>query len=175
MRAAQLPNVLAFFERSLHCHELIAQIGQFIHPEFVLWATSASGVNTTKKCYETLETYGDTILKLAATWLAYDQLESDPKADEKRITSMKDSFVTNLFIFRIGKKLKLSEFMRTKDPDLKTWDPPFTDKAPTFEMVSCTGKNIADCVESLLGSHFLSNNLFRTLQFISNIQLVPLE
>ena len=88
---------------------------------------------------------------------------------------MKNIWITNMFIFRIGKKLKLSEFMRTKDPDLKHWYPPFTDKVPTFEMVSCTGKNIADCVESLLGSFFLSNNLRKTLQFISDIKLVPLE
>jgi hypothetical protein len=73
-RASQLPIVLSFFERSLHCHNLIASIGEFVHPEFVLWATSSQGVNCTKKCYETLETYGDTILKLAATYLAYDRL-----------------------------------------------------------------------------------------------------
>ena len=97
MRAAQLPTILAFFERSLHCQYLIAQVGQKIHPEFVLWATSSNGVHSTKKCYETLETYGDTILKLAATWLAYDQLEKDPTADEKKINDMKNSFNT-LFI-----------------------------------------------------------------------------
>ena len=175
MRACQLPLVLAFFERSLQSQCLIAHLGRFIHPEFVLWATSANGVSSSKKCYETLETYGDTILKLAAVWLAYDRLERDPTATEKQIDTMKNSFVTNLFLFRIAKKLRLSEFMRTKDPDLKQWYPPFTDKAPSHEMVSCTGKNIADCVESLLGSFFLSNNLRKTLQLISDIQLVPLQ
>ena len=176
MRASQLPYVLAFFERSLHSQSLIAKIGHYIHPEFVLWATSANGVQSTKKCYETLETYGDTILKLAATHLAYDQLEADPAADEKKINDMKNSFVTNLFLFRIGKKLNLNEFMRTKDPEPKQWYPPFTDKAAVqYEQVSCTGKNIADCVESLLGAFFLSNNVYKTLRFISDINLVPMK
>jgi len=46
-------------------------MGTVIHPEFVLWATSAPDNKASKKCYETLETYGDTILKLAATLLSY--------------------------------------------------------------------------------------------------------
>ena len=76
-RAQQLPAVCAFFERALYCSQLTAEMGYFIHPEFILWATSAKGLHTTKKCYETLETYGDTILKLAATHLAYDKLQYD--------------------------------------------------------------------------------------------------
>jgi hypothetical protein len=71
-RAAQLPNILAYLERTLQCHALIAELGEPLHPEFVLWATSSNGVRTTKRSYETLETYGDTILKLASTLLAYD-------------------------------------------------------------------------------------------------------
>jgi hypothetical protein len=82
-RASQLPAVCAFFERALYCSQLSAELGYFVHPEFLLWSTSAKGLQTTKKCYETLETYGDTILKLAAVHLAYDKLECDPNASEK--------------------------------------------------------------------------------------------
>lgn len=128
-RAAQLPPVLAFFERALHSQSLIARVGQQIHPEFVLWATSASGVHATKRSYETLETYGDTILKLAATHLAYESLLNDRTADEKKINDRKNAFVTNLYLFRIGHQLGLREFMRSKDSDLKTWEPPFTEKS----------------------------------------------
>ena len=102
MRATQLLPVLAFFEKSLHSQNLITKIGRYIHPEFVMWATSSSGVHATKRSYETLETYGDTILKLAATHLAYDSLESDRSADENTIAHRKDAFITNLFLFRIG-------------------------------------------------------------------------
>ena len=70
-RASQLPIVLQFFEKALYSHQVIAELGPEIHPEFVLWATSAAGIQSTKKSYETLETYGDTILKLAATMLSY--------------------------------------------------------------------------------------------------------
>ena len=66
--------------------------------------------------------------------------------------------------------------MRMKDPDPKKWDPPFSmSSINNEEFLSCTGKNIADGIESLLGAVFLSNNLHKTLQFISDIGLVPME
>ena len=73
-RATQLPAVLSFFERCLNANLLISKLSVYVHPEFAVWATSCQGVHTSRKSYETLETYGDTILKLAATMLAYDTL-----------------------------------------------------------------------------------------------------
>ena len=97
-------------------------------------------MHTPKKCYETLETYGDTILKLGSTLFAYDRLKADPKADENRINFMKSSFITNLFLFRHGIKLRLREHMRISDPDFKKWSPPFTTQAVGEEIITCTGK-----------------------------------
>lgn len=144
--------------------QLIAKVSMYIHPEFAVWATSCPGTQTSKKSYETLETYGDTILKLAATMLAYDVLEKENNANEKTINDMKNSFITNLCLFRLGSQLKLREYMRMKDPDPKKFDPPFSmSSLNNEEYLSCTGKNIADGIESLLGAIFLSNNLHRTL------------
>jgi dsRNA-specific ribonuclease len=88
-------------------HKLIAQIGEPLNPIFVQWATQATATSSSKKCYETLETYGDTILKLAGTLLAYDKYQYDSKADENRVCRLKDSFVTNMYLFKIGKQLGL--------------------------------------------------------------------
>ena len=133
------------------------------------WATQCQGTTISKKCYETLETYGDTILKLAATLLAYNHLESDDRAGESKVARLKDAFVTNMFLFKIGKNLELNKFMRTKDPDPKTWNPAFTTRAASTETLNCTGKNITDGVESMLAAMFMSTDLFTTLQFISDI------
>lgn len=122
-----------------------------------------------------METYGDTILKLAATHLAYDKLQYDLRADEKQINDLKTSFITNLYLFKIGKKLELRRYMRNRDPDIKEWRPPYSTGSKIVELISCTGKNIADGVESLLGALFLSSNLYTTLKFISDVQIVPFE
>lgn len=175
-RASQLPIVLSFFERCLNSTHLVAKLGLFVHPEFAVWATSCPGTKSSKKSYETLETYGDTILKLAATMLSYQKLSKDNKTDEKRMNDMKNSFITNLNLFRLGSKMKLREHIRMKDPDPKKYDPPFSIQSiNSEEFLSCTGKNIADGIESILGAVFLSNNLHTTLQFLSDIELVPME
>lgn len=126
LRGAQLPTVLAYFERCLHVHQLIAQIGEVLNPTYCLWATQSNSTSSSKKCYETLETYGDTILKLAGTFLAYDKYQFDTKADENRICRLKDAFVTNMYLFKIGRNLSLQKQMRTRDPNVKEWSPPFT-------------------------------------------------
>jgi hypothetical protein len=74
-RASQLPQVMNFVERMCHVQHLIQKLGaDYLHPEFVLWATSAKGTRSSRKCYQTLETYGDTVLKVSATLMAYDRL-----------------------------------------------------------------------------------------------------
>ena len=93
---------------------------------------------------------------------------------ENKVARLKDSFITNLFLVKIGRNLGLYKYMRTEDPDPKNWSPPYTKQQTNTEIIKCTGKNIADGVESLLGAIFMSTNLRRTLQFISDIQLVPL-
>ena len=175
-RASQLPAVLSFVERCLHATEMLVALNVPVHPEFAVWATSCPGLRSSRKNYETLETYGDTILKLAATSLAYDQLERDPGANERRIIMMKDAFVTNLNLYRLGMKLQLKNFVRSSDPNPQEYNPPFSITSFNEEVgLRCTGKNVADVVESMLGAVFLSTNLRRTLQLISDIKLVPLE
>ena len=106
-----------------------------------------------------METYGDTILKLAGTILAYDHSQADNKADENKVCRLKDAFVTNIFLFKIGRNLNLNQFMRTKDPDPKLWSPPFSKQAQVTQKILCTGKQVADAVESLIGAYFMSTNL----------------
>jgi len=109
------------------------------------------------------------MLKLAATLLAYDHLSADDRAGESKVARLKDAFITNMFLYKMGKNLELNKFMRTKDPDPKVWSPPFTKQAVSTETLNCTGKNIADGVESLLGAIFMSTNLYTTFEFISDI------
>ena len=88
---------------------------------------------------------------------------------------MKIAFITNLYFLRIGKRLNLNAYIRTTDPDLKSWSPPFSEQVAATETVNCTGKNIADVVESLIGAHFMSNDLRKTLELISDMRIMPLR
>lgn len=176
-RAAQLPLLSLFFERALYAHQLTAELGcGFVHPELMIWATSNAGVQSSKKSYQTLETYGDTVLKLAGTLLSWRYCEQFEKnVDENKIDQLKIAFITNLYFLRVGKRLGLNRYIRTIDPDLKTWSPPFSEQVAAIESINCTGKNIADVVESVIGAHFMSNNLRRSLELISDMRIMPLR
>ena len=145
-------------------------------PEFMMWASTGAGVNSARRCYEVLETYGDTILKLAATLLAYGMKRHDAKAGEGDIESAKVIFVTNFHVFRVGyHNLRMHRFMRImRDPEAKEWQLPLQGQQKRLN--ACPGKSLADTIEALIGAHFLTNdNLAKTLQWISDIKLVPLE
>lgn len=57
--------------------------------------------------------------------MAYDLLSNDQNTDENKISNLKNAFITNLYLFRIGEKLKLRKYIMTTDPDHKAWNPPF--------------------------------------------------
>ena len=61
-----------------------------------------------------------------------------------------------------------------RDPEAKEWVLPC--QGTDLRYNTCAGKSQADAVESLIGAHFLTNdNLYKTLQWISDIKLVPLQ
>ena len=108
-----------------------------------------------------MESYGDTILKLAATLLSYEWKKDDKKADEGDIENMKVAFITNFHLFRVGFNLRLHRHIKTlKDPDSKDWIMPLSNKSFESEKVfsnKCIGKAISDCVEALIGAIYLSS------------------
>jgi dsRNA-specific ribonuclease len=145
-------------------------------PEFLLWAVSGSGIAASRRSYEVLETYGDTILKLAATICAYNIFKSDAGAGEGELENTKVLFVTNFNTYRVGYHvLKSHRFIKLcRDTEAKDWSVPLQGREPRH--TKCTGKSMADSVESLIGAHFLSNDsLFHTLRWINDIKLVPLQ
>lgn len=130
-------------------------------PEYLNWAISAGGITSSRQTYETLESYGDTVLKLAATLLAYEWKKDDRKAGEGDIENMKVAFITNFHLFRVGTNLRLQRHIKTlKDPDPKDWVIPLTEKSANYDdryfKNKCVGKAISDSVEALTGALFLT-------------------
>ncbi len=92
-------------------------------PEFLLWAISGGGIAASRRSYEVLETYGDTILKLAATICAYQIFKGDASAGEGELESTKVLFVTNFHTCRVGYHiLKTHRFIKLcRDTEAKDW------------------------------------------------------
>ena len=81
-----------------------------------------------RRSYEVLETYGDTILKLAATLLAYNVYKNDDTSGEGEIENAKVVFVTNFNTWRVGYfKLHTHRYVRLcRDPEAYQWTLPFS-------------------------------------------------
>jgi hypothetical protein len=160
-------------------------------PEYLNWALSAGGITSARQTYETLESYGDTVLKLAATLLAYEWKKNDRRAGEGDIENMKVAFITNFHLFRVGFNMRLQRHIKTlKDPESKEWVIPLSQRSYEIEKVytnKCVGKAISDCVEAMIGALFLSSSnpireqkcgeigLYRAMRWLSDIKCVPLR
>ena len=84
--------------------------------------------------------------------------------------------MTNFHVFRVGyHNLRMHRFLKImRDPEAKDWIQPMQGRK--CRLNSCPGKCLADTFEAMIGAHFLSNDdLCKTLQWISDIKLVPLE
>lgn len=79
-----LPILSTHYERCSYVTELIESIGLYANETYVYWATNSSSTSSEIN-YEPLETYGDTILKFAAAWIAYEYFKNDPEAGENEI------------------------------------------------------------------------------------------
>ena len=186
-----LPLLLNYFERGCGLLDINREFFSDpaispIVPEFLQWAVTGTGINSTRRCYEVLETYGDTVLKLAATLLAYWYKKGDKKAGEGDVENSKVVFVTNFHLFRVGYyNLRMHRHMRImRDLEAKEWVLPMQKKGSfgvgvklslDGRLNACPGKAVADSVESMLGAHFLSNDsLYKTLLWIKQIKLVPM-
>mmetsp|Transcript_12898 Transcript_12898/g.19989 ORF Transcript_12898/g.19989 Transcript_12898/m.19989 type:complete len:454 (-) Transcript_12898:711-2072(-) len=166
--------------------------GTNILPEYLNWSISASGITSARQTYETLESYGDTVLKLAATMLAYEWKKNDRKAGEGDIENMKVAFITNFHLYRVGFNLRLHRYIKTlKDPEPKEWKVPLKnahlDFNDRFFKNKCIGKAVSDSVEAMIGAIFLTasnpiveklrgeSGLYRATKWLSDISCVPLK
>ena len=96
-----------YVEKVVHLKDLKSELfnGKKPDDEYLLWATTAPGLFMARKNYQTLETYGDTILKFTATMLAFWYKRNDKRSGEGDIENAKVCFVTNYHLFRVGNSL----------------------------------------------------------------------
>jgi len=90
----------AHFERCMFASEMMLKFGMECNTKYLIWATSTKATSEEMN-YEPLETYGDTIIKLASTWIIYDQLK-EIDVGENEISEYRCVFLTNMELFRVA-------------------------------------------------------------------------
>lgn len=146
-----MPILSTHFERCSYVAELISSVGLYANEQNVYEATNSKATSSDTNL-EPYETYGDTVLKFAATWISYEVFKNDPEAGENEICERRNCFLTNKELYRLGISLNLRRYIRTLDGDVDNWVPPFVklsskikESRNYFVETKFTGKNIADC------------------------------
>ena len=70
--------------------------------EFLLWATTGAGVRSVKKSYEVFKTYGNKILKLAATMMGLTVQRKQRRKQRGRYRELQSHLCNHFHLSRVG-------------------------------------------------------------------------
>jgi len=133
------------------------------------WQAFSSSSNSKRNNYETLETVGDSVLKLLTIF----QLVScsEHKTTEGKLSHLKGFMVSNDRLSYLGLLSHVNLYLRTKRSK-QLWRPPFLESTKIAHCKNdiqsrCHVKQIADVYEAMIGGIFMDNYSLRScLQFL---------
>ena len=106
--------------------------------------------------YETLETLGDSVLKMLSTVLVYHIHEiNDIEKDVGELVFNRQILICNLHLYSIGAKNKIYNYLINYPKEITKYSFPLEHENITFGKINVTEKIIADLVESSIGGIFL--------------------
>lgn len=123
--------------------------------------------------YESLETLGDTVLKFLTSlhhFLIY------TKDNEGWLTRKRTYIINNQFLSKIGLKLGIQKYLKTRTMLVSRWKPPYF-RSPelvfkTTVVHRISEGMIADTVEALIGAYYVGKGLLHAVEFIDRIELI---
>ena len=127
--------------------------------------------------YETLETLGDSILKMLATTLVYHINElNDKETNVDKLVFGRKTLICNLHLFNKGKKSKIYNYIIKYPKEITNYFFPLEHENIKSEKINPSEKRIADIVESSIGGIFLLNrNLKDIFKFIIKLDIPYVE
>ena len=114
---------------------------------------------------ERLETIGDSILKLIISVYVYGET-SDQRSDEGRLSLMRTRQICNKHLFLLGQRKAIGEFISAQRFDVMSnfllpasQIPVTNDETNMYVQQLVPMKNVADCMESLIGVYLLTTGI----------------
>lgn len=180
---SKLPSILTYFESILIPYQFITdnvklQIDNntFSYDngfKYFLYAlttpTSLQDYN-----YETLETLGDSILKIIITILIYlndNILHLNQTAGD--LEKKRAFFISNKHLFQKGKAYSIYKYILSRKMDIKHFSFPLKVMSDIEEQIDITEKTMADVIEAVIGAIFLfRKRLSDAMSFIIRCNIV---
>ena len=183
---SKLPSILTYFESILIPYQFITDNvklpidnNTFSYNngfKYFLYAlttpTSLQDYN-----YETLETLGDSILKIIITILIYlndDILHLNQTAGD--LEKKRAFFISNKHLFQKGKAYSIYKYILSRKMDIKHFSFPLKVMSDIEEQIDITEKTMADVIEAVIGAIFLfRKRLSDAMSFIVRCNIVNNE
>ena len=144
--------------------------------QFLQWAfTLHSSVQDFN--YESLETLGDSILKMLATTLVYHINElNDVETNVDKLVIGRRTFICNKHLFNKSKKSKIYNYVIRYPTEITNYVFPLDQDNMISGKINLSEKNLADIVESSIGGMFLLNrNLKDVFKYIIKLDIPFVE
>lgn len=130
---------------------------------------------------ERMETIGDSILKLTISIYVYGETSND-RCDEGRLTLMRTHQINNKHLFNLGSKKGIGQLIVAQSFDLKAnylpscFQTPVSESEPNLHVQqSVSKKNVADCMEALIGVYLLTTGIKGSIKLMNwmGLKTVP--
>lgn len=161
-RYLRIPSVLVLFERMAQIREFKLFYNMpYLKEHLMLKALNSQGASSICN-YETLETLGDTVMKIIVSIVLY---LGDKSADPNKLTKVRSAVTCNEFLGERGIEAHLLYALKSSYQSLLRYTPPFFERqaAPQDEKKKekdteeekhiLSDKMIADCVEATIGKY----------------------
>lgn len=139
----------------------------------VFWKALQTQMVDSSDNFETLETLGDSVLKIVITLLLYSKYDFK----ESSITYLRMKIINNMNLQTKGLNQKIFKFVYHNHRKLKEWTPGLmkSDSHKLAKSNQISSSMLADIVEALIGAIFLAANrsLNEILMFIIEIGIWP--
>ena len=158
-------------EKSLKEKKLIEQNYPFIQWAFTLHKY-VQDFN-----YESLETLGDSILKMLATTLVYHIYElNDTETNVDKLVFARKTMICNLHLFNKGFNSKIYNYIIRYPKEVSNYSFPLENEKKITGIINISEKIVADIVESSMGGMFLlTKNLKDCFDYLIKLEVPFVE
>jgi len=162
----RIPSIMSQIERYVITNEFRGLTKIIARTEDLCLAMTTSSYDPLKN-NEVLETLGDTVLKFLTSFYLY---VKEPLFDESKLTERRIKYITNEYLLTLGKNVHVPYFLKTIKKNATDWRLPYMKQEEKLVKHLLTGKQIADCVEAIIGACFvLKFDLYYPLCCLRNL------
>ena len=147
----KVPSIMTRVERYVLVNEFRGSKQIVSHTEDLFIATCTSSYDTQKN-NEVMETIGDSVLKLITSMYLY---VKSPLSNESDLTEKRIQYITNEVLMHLGFQCRVPYFLKISRKNANEWRPPYMKHEEKVVKHEMTGKQVADCVEAIIGASFL--------------------